>query len=93
MVGDRGCRAWRTVLIFLTACAPLGLAIRVPGQLDPTLYGFANDTSTSRVVLNGQDLYATVSDVTVSTIILNGASSLRILQPVFLHALKSRHSN
>lgn len=43
-------------------------------QLDPKIFGYANDTSSSRIVNTGADLAATLSDVTVSTIILNGVS-------------------
>lgn len=54
----------------------LACSARSLDQLDPKIFGYANDTSSSRTVTTGADLAATLSDVTVSTIILNG---------VFLH--------
>ena len=66
-------------LAVLTSCVTLGTGFDVPGQLDASVFGHANDTLTSRVVNDGKDLYATLSDVTVSTIILNGEKQAAVV--------------
>lgn len=64
--------------IFLLG-ANLACSARSLDQLDPSIFGYANDTSSSRIVSTGADLAATLTDVTVSTIILNGVPVILIL--------------
>lgn len=68
----RSLRGLLSLLWFLLAIAHLPCRAQNLNQLDPKFFGYANDTSSSRIVNTGADLAATLSDVTVSTIILNG---------------------
>lgn len=61
-----------SLFCILLAVARLACQAQNLNQLDPRIFGYANDTSSSRIVNTGADLAATLSDVTVSTIILNG---------------------
>ena len=79
-LGTRGCRgSGLLVLALLISWGSVGIGLNVPGQLNASVFGRANDTLTSRVVNDGQDLYATLSDVTVSTIILNGEEQAAVV--------------
>lgn len=56
-----------------------GSCLTAPGQLDPSIFGDANDSAITRIVNTGRELGASLEDVTVSNIILNGKYSLEWL--------------
>ncbi|BDA46411.1 probable serine/threonine-protein kinase/receptor R826 at N-terminal half [Coccomyxa sp. Obi] len=72
----RSLRGLLGLLWILLATANLACYGQNLNQLDPKVFGYANDTSSSRIVNTGADLVATLSDVTVSTIILNDTVAL-----------------
>jgi hypothetical protein len=81
-------RLW--VIIVLT-CARPGRGLIEQSSLDPTIFGYCNNSLTTRVIITGNDLYKALQDVTISTIILNGALALTETQSDEVNAHLSQH--